>query len=173
MAFEPNWNDSQLLKHHSVINRALSPPMGDVKYSWALWSWLGNVAVHRSIFSPLCLQHMCIVSFVFFLCLRGLLCFIHKENLSSLFSVLFLLCVSHAVFCLCIQDESWEQFIKYNPLSIVAKPPCHQPFISCHLLFSPAGWPAVAFYLHTLSLLPRLFFCGLSCFLLHCIILSL
>lgn len=173
MAFEPNWNDSQLLKHHSVINGALSPPMGDVKYSWALWSWLGNVAVHRSIFSPLCLQHMFIVSFVFFLCLRGLLCFIHKKNHPSLFSVLSLVCFS---CCFLSLYPRWELRAIYQvqPTIIVAKPPCHQPFISCHLLFSPAGWPAVAFYLHTLSRLPRLFFLRrLSCFLLHCIILSL
>lgn len=147
MAFEPNWNDSpppppRSLKHHSAINTALSPPMGDVKYS------LGFVIMIRKCS---CLQkhyHHCL-SRVFaahvhcvicvFLRLSELL-FSASETthllLSSTLSVIFLLCLflCHAVVCLCIKVQNWEPMIKYSLRSTVAQPPCHQLFLSCHLL---------------------------------------
>lgn len=67
------------------------------------------------------------------------------------------MCLCHAVFSFCVQVQNWQQFIKHSLKSTVDQPPCHQPFLSCHLLCSPAGWPAVALYSQTPSLLPDLF----------------
>lgn len=123
-------------------NTALSPPMGDVKYS------LGFVII-RMIRKCSCLQkhyHHCL-SLVFaahvhcgicvFLCLSGFLFFSQWNHSPTLLlhtsCCLSLLRLCHAVVCLCIQVQSWEQFIKNSLQSPVAQPPCQQLFLSCHL----------------------------------------
>lgn len=159
MAFEPNWNDSVPVRWDITLQSTRQSlfPWGVSNIARALWSWLGSVAVYRNITTIVCpssSQHMCIVSFVsfyvevdyFFHPVRPL----SPPLLSFTLSVILLFCVAVMLSSVSVFKSSVES----NPSSTAYNPPCHQPFLSCHLLGSPAGWPAVAFYSHTLSLFP-------------------
>lgn len=98
---------------------------------------------------------MCIVSCV---CLLAHVDYFFQPFSYLIFYYLSSVCLWHAVFCLCIQDQSSKQFIMCSLQSDSSSTTMSANHFFPVLWFSsPAGWPAVALYSHRLPLLPYLF----------------